>query len=227
MISKKSSDKNTRNIDETLRQCVNDMLQKFIDEKLKNSLETSIAEALNNYIATSIDLDDPKQIIRVYYKNTAAIQENSAAVQELHNEVKQYLEIILIEQRQKNGELQRKNQAWEQAAIDFFKTLERAIDCEKDENKRSIEKILSEFERTVINLGLERIIPQHNESLNEKFHEAVEEEESDVLPGNVLRCAGWGYRIGDNVIQKAKVVVAKAPADWGKDVPAERLYGSA
>ena len=219
MISKKSSDKNTRNIDETIRQCVNDMLQKFIDEKLKNSIETSIAEALNNYIATSIDIDDPKQIIRVYYKNTAAIQENSAAVQELHDKVKQYLNMILIEERQKNGELQRKNQAWEQAAIDFFRMLERAIDCEKDENKRSIEKILSEFERTVINLGLERIIPQHNESLNEKFHEAVEEEESDVLPGNILRCAGWGYRIGDNVIEKAKVVVAKVGA--GSPRPSE------
>ncbi len=211
MISRKSSDKNSRNIDETLRQSVNDILQKFIDEKLNNSIETSIVEALNNYIATSIDLDDPKQIVRVYYKNTAAIQENSSAVQELHNKVKQYLDKILIEQRQKDGELLRKIQAWEQAAIEFFRMLERAIDCETDENKRSIEKILSEFERTVINLGLERIIPQHNESLNEKFHEAVEEEESDIVPGNILRCAGWGYRIGDNIIQKAKVVVAKAP----------------
>ncbi|MBR8833689.1 MAG: nucleotide exchange factor GrpE [Stigonema ocellatum SAG 48.90 = DSM 106950] len=211
MISRKSSDKSSRNIDEILRESINDTLQNFIDQKLKNSIETSIVESLANYIATSIDIDDPKQIIRAYYKNTVAIQENSATVQELHDKVKQYLDKILIEQRQKDGERERKIQAWEQAAINFFILLERAY--ETDENKRSIEKILSEFERIVINVGLERIIPQHDELLNEKFHEAVEEEESDILPGNILKCTGWGYRIGDNVIHKAKVVVAKAPVE--------------
>jgi len=211
MNTKKPSDKNLRNLDEIIQQSINNILQKFIDEHLRNAIENSIVETLNNYIAASIDIEDPKQIIRVYYKNTVAIQENSTAVQELHDKVKQYLDKILIEQRQKDGELQRKIQAWEQASIDFFGLLERAIDCENNENRRLIEKILSEFERTVFNLGLERIIPQHDESLNEKFHEAVEEEKSDVLPGNILRCIGWGYRIGDNVFQKAKVVVAKAP----------------
>ncbi len=209
MNTKKPSDKNSRNIDEIIQQSVNNTLQKFIDEHLKNSIENSIVETLNNYIATSIDIEDPKQVIRMYYKNTVAIQENSTAVQELHDKVKQYLDKILIEQRQKEGEFQRKIQAWEQSAIDFFGLLERAIDCENDENRQLIEKILSEFERTVFNLGLERIIPQYDESLNEKFHEAVEEEESDIVLGNILRCTECGYRIGENVFQKAKVVVAK------------------
>ena len=211
MNTKKPSEKNLRNLDEIIQQSVHNTLQKFIDEHLRNSIENSIVETLNNYIAASIDIEDPKQIIRTYYKNTVAVQENSTAVQELHDKVKQYLDKILIEQRQKDGELQRKILAWEQAAIDFFGLLERAIDCENHENRRSIEKILSEFERTVFNLGLERIIPQYDESLNEKFHEAVEEEESDLVLGNILRCIEWGYRIGENVFQKAKVVVAKTP----------------
>lgn len=205
MIFRKSSDK-------TLQQSINETLQKFINETLKTSIESSIIETLNNYIHTSVELDDPKQIIRAYYKNTSAIQENSATVQQVYEKFAQNLEKILIEQRQKNGELQRKVQNWEQAAVDFFSLLERAIDCEPKENQQLIEKILSEFERTVINLGLERIIPQDNESLNEKFHEAVAEEESELAPGQILKCVSWGYRIGDNVIQKASVVVAKAAA---------------
>ncbi|GEM_PF-3420794 len=213
MNSKKSSEKNLRDLEEIIQQSINDILQKFIDEKLKDSIEVSIREVLTDYIVNSIDIDDPKQIIRVYYKNTAAIQENSNAVQKLHDIIKQYLDKILIEQRQKDGELTRKISAWEQAAVDFFILLERAIDCESDDNRRSIERIVSEFERTVINLGLERIIPHNDEPLNEKFHEAVEEEESDTLLGNILRCSNWGYRIGDNVIQKAKVVIAKAPTE--------------
>ena len=156
MIFRKSSDK-------TLQQSINETLQKFINETLKTSIESSIIQTLNNYIHTSVELDDPKQIIRAYYKNTSAIQENSATVQQLYEKFEQNLEKILIEQRQKNGELQRKVQNWEQAAVDFFSLLERAIDCEPNENQQLIEKILSEFERTVINLGLERIIPQDNE----------------------------------------------------------------
>lgn len=212
MSTRNKSDK-IRSIDEALKKIINDTLQKFINETLKNSIETSIAETLNNYIDNSVNIEDPKQIIRVYYKNTVAIQENSAAVQRLYEKFEQNIEKILIEQRQKNGELKRKIQDWEQAAIDFFQLLERAIEYDRSENKQSIEKILSEFERTVINLGLERINPQQNESLNEKFHEAVTEEESNYPPGNILKCTSWGYRIGDNVIKKAKVVVAKPPTN--------------
>jgi molecular chaperone GrpE (heat shock protein) len=217
MSYRKSTEKNLRNIDEIVQQSINDALEKFINDKLKVSIETSIMTTLNNYIDNSVELDDPKQIIRVYYKNTAAIQENSHAVQELHSTVKQYFDKILIEQRQKDGELQRKIQDWEKAAIDFFVLLERAIDCESNDNRRSIEKILAEFEHTIINLGLERIVPQQDELLNERFHEAVEEEESAIAPGNILRCTNWGYRIGDNVIQKAKVIVAKGRKDGSRE----------
>jgi molecular chaperone GrpE (heat shock protein) len=58
---------------------------------------------------------------------------------------------------------------------------------------------------------MERIIPQPNESLNENFHEAIAEEESNIIPGNIVKCVSWGYKIGDRMIEKAKVIVAKSP----------------
>ncbi|NMG20797.1 nucleotide exchange factor GrpE [Brasilonema bromeliae] len=45
--------------------------------------------------------------------------------------------------------------------------------------------------------------------MHENFHEAIDEEESDIIPGNIVKCISWGYRIGDKVLEKAKVVVAK------------------
>ncbi|MBW4632466.1 MAG: nucleotide exchange factor GrpE [Iphinoe sp. HA4291-MV1] len=216
MSLKKNNNKSFQNLDEVVQQSIHETLQKFIDENLKNHIEDSVKESLNKYI------DEQKKIQRAYYTNTNAIIDNSASVKELSNKLEQTLgelndfknsvEKMLMEQRQKNGELQRKINHWEQAATEFFHLLERAVDYETDEHKLLINRILDGFYHIVINLGMERIIPQSNESFNESFHEAIDEEESEIIPGNVVRCISWGYRIGDKLIEKAKVVVAKLPA---------------
>lgn len=167
-------------------------------------------------------IDEIKKVGREYYKNTAAIQDNSTFVKELYEkidrsgdallELRKPLEELLIRQRQENGNLQRKIEAWQTAAIGFFKMLERAIDYEKKEkNKRLLEKVISEFERNLMNLGLERIIPQIDEPVNEVFHEVIEEIESnEAAPGNILKCYSWGYRIGDTVLDRAQVALAQS-----------------
>ncbi|MBW4503671.1 MAG: nucleotide exchange factor GrpE [Scytonema hyalinum WJT4-NPBG1] len=215
MNSKKWNNKNLQNFDEILRETIHETLQKIIDENLKNHIETSIVETFNKYI------DEQKKLQRTYYTNTNAILDNSIAVKELYDKLEQTLaeldnfrnsvEKMLMEQRQINGELQRKINHWEQAATEFFCLLERAVDYETDENTRLINRILDGFARIVINLGMERIIPQPNESLNENFHEAIAEEESNIIPGKIVKCVSWGYKIGDKMIEKAKVVVAKSP----------------
>jgi molecular chaperone GrpE (heat shock protein) len=214
MISKKNNNKNLQNLDETLRQSINENLQKFLDESLKNYIENSIVETLNKYI------DEQKKLQRVYYTNTNAVLDNSTAIKELYDKLEQTLaelsdfrnsvETMLMEQRQKNGELQRKIHHWEYTTMEFFRLLERAVDYETDENKRLINRILDGFAASVMNLGMERIIPKADELLNESFHEAVDEEESDIIPGNIVRCVSWGYKIGDKLLEKAKVVVAKS-----------------
>lgn len=215
MNSKKWNNQNLQNFDEILRETIHETLQKIIDENLKNHIETSIVETFNKYI------DEQKKLQRTYYTNTNAILDNSIAVKELYDKLEQTLaeldnfrnsmEKMLMEQRQINGELQRKINHWEQAATEFFCLLERAVDYETDENTRLINRILDGFARIVMNVGMERIIPQPNESLNENFHEAIAEEESNIIPGNIVKCVSWGYKIGDKMIQKAKVVVAKSP----------------
>ncbi|KAB8314020.1 nucleotide exchange factor GrpE [Tolypothrix campylonemoides VB511288] len=212
MNSKKLNNKNLQNFDEILREVVQENLQKNIDESLKHHIENCIVETFNKYI------DEQKKLQRTYYTNTNAILDNSTAVKELYNKLEQTLgelddfrnsvEKMLIEQRQINGELQRKINHWEQAATEFFCLLERAVDYETDENTRLINRILDGFARIVMNLGMERVIPQPDEPLNEKLHEAIDEEESNITPGNIVRCVNWGYKIGDKMIEKAKVVVA-------------------
>ncbi|ARV58468.1 nucleotide exchange factor GrpE [Nostocales cyanobacterium HT-58-2] len=217
MNSKNSNNKKMQNLDETFPPSITETLHNFIDNTLKNHIKNSIVETLNQYV------DEQKKLQRAYYTNTNAILDNSTAIKELYNKLEQTqgqledfkncVEKMLIEQRQKNGELQRKIHHWEQAATDFFHILERAEDYETDENKKIINRILDEFNGIVINLGMERIIPQPDESLNERFHEVVDEEESEMTPGNIVRCISWGYKIGDKMIEKAKVVVAKSLAE--------------
>lgn len=215
MNSNKLNNKNLQNFDEILREAIQENLQKIIDESFKNHIENCILEIFNKYI------DEQKKLQRTYYTNTNAILDNSTAVKELYNKLEQTLgelddfrnsmEKMLIEQRQINGQLQRKINHWEQAATEFFCLLERAVDYETDENMRLINRILDGFTRIVINLGMERIIPQQNELLNENVHEAIDEEESNITAGNIVKCVNWGYKIGDKILEKAKVVVAKSP----------------
>ncbi|MBW4509115.1 MAG: nucleotide exchange factor GrpE [Scytonematopsis contorta HA4267-MV1] len=172
----------------------------------------SIVEYINS-------LENIKSLNRISYKNTSAIQENTAAIKEFNTnlqktrqdieQLKYSLDEMLIYQRQQNGTLKREIEEWEQATVDYFRLLERAIDCEADENKSLLQKILDEFAHIATVRGLERIIPEANQTLNEKLHEAIEiEESSEISPRNIIKCKRWGYRVGSHVIEKAKVVIA-------------------
>lgn len=226
----KSDDKNSKTDDLHLstklpldEQRINNDNEQHIDAfqpVTNNSLHNEqLINSINEFLHS---IEDAKKISRVYYKNTVAIEENSAIIKELHihleqrigaiDEIRKSIEEMLIKQRQENGQLRRKANEWEQITVDFFQLLERAIDTEKDGNKALVKKIINEFDRLVKIQGIDRIIPQPNEPINEKFHEGVGvEESSDIWEGNILRCTQWGYRSGYNVIEKAKVVVAKNP----------------
>ncbi|KAB8335257.1 nucleotide exchange factor GrpE [Scytonema tolypothrichoides VB-61278] len=207
------NNKDFQELDIFLRQSINDSLQNFLDENLKKHIDIFIKESFNQYV------DEHRKIQRAYYTNTNAILDHLAAIKELYEKLEQTLEEVdslknsvenmLMEQRQKNGELQRKINCWEQSAIDFFRLLERAVDYETDERRLLINRILYGFNDLVKDFGIERIIPQENDYLHERFHEAIDEEESDIITGNIVKCISWGYRIGDKVLEKAKVVVAK------------------
>ncbi|MBW4594294.1 MAG: nucleotide exchange factor GrpE [Brasilonema angustatum HA4187-MV1] len=208
-----NNNKDFQELEKGLQKLLNENLQIFLDSMLKNNIEKYIKESLDEYVS------EQRKIQRASYTNTNAILDNTATIKNLDekleqtmaelDELKKSVENMLMEQRQKNGELQRKINNWEQSAIEFLRLLERAVDYEKDENRVIINRILDCYNESFLNLGIERIIPQQKESLLERFHEAIDEEESDIVPGNIVRCISWGYRIGEKVLEKAKVIVAK------------------
>lgn len=108
-------------------------------------------------------IDDLKRVGREYYNNTAAIQDNSASVEQLHNRIKQEirsfvesnksLENLLIEVRQEKGNLQRELENWQESTIEFFQLLERALEQQNPDVQESLQKNLKEFERIVNKRG--------------------------------------------------------------------------
>lgn len=167
-------------------------------------------------------VEELRRFSREYYKNTATIQEGSAAVEQLYSSLgdssdqllnlQRSLDDILIQQRQENGNYKREIEQWLNASISFFKLLERAMVYEENaENLATIEKLTGEFGRIFSNRGLERIIPSVNEPFDDRLHEAIGETESaDVGAGNILQCEGWGYRWGSHVIERSAVIIVKS-----------------
>lgn len=195
----------------------NQIYQEQEAHDLNHQTESQITMNLISQL-TSV-LEESKKLNRQYYLNTSTIQENSEKVESLNNnlqytqrefvEWKKYLEEISMKQRQEKGELIREIKRWQETAIEFFQLLERALYFENDENKRLIEKILSEYARILSLRGLDRIIPQSGEPLSEKHHKAIAEEVSDIESGNITRCERWGYKIGSEVLEKAEVLISK------------------
>ncbi|MTJ14622.1 nucleotide exchange factor GrpE [Anabaena sp. UHCC 0187] len=168
-------------------------------------------------------IEELKRVGREYYRNTAAIEENSARVDKLHNGIEQEIgELIesnksiakeLMELRQEKGNCQRELNNWYKSAIDFFQTLERGLETEKNhERLEVIEKNIREFEMLFNNRGLYRIIPSINGKFDETQHEFKGEEiSSELEDGSILKCNRWGYRLGEKVLQPAAVILAKKP----------------
>ncbi|OLP19992.1 nucleotide exchange factor GrpE [Leptolyngbya sp. 'hensonii'] len=169
-------------------------------------------------------LEDLRKLGREYYKNTSAIQDNSALVERLQAtiaqespallEVKQAMDELLIRQRQENANLKREVEDWVASVIHFFRLLERALIYEQGlDSRATLEKLLQEFAHTCSTRGLERILPVANDTLDARFHAVIGEEAVSEQPsGQILRCESWGYRLGSTVIERAKVVITRSEA---------------
>lgn len=78
-----------------------------------------------------------------------------------------------------------------------------------DNWKIGIEYIMKQFKEIFDQNGLESI-PTVGEIFDTQLHEAVSEEHSDdVAEGHIIREISGGYKVGDKVIEAAKVVVCK------------------
>lgn len=170
-------------------------------------------------------IEDVKRASREYYRNTAAIEENSEQVKKLHNDIEQEIKGLvesnnsiakqLIELRQEKGNLNNELDKWNQSSIYFFQLLERSLENEKSlDIQEFINKAIREFELIVNKCGFSRIVPTTNSKFDDDEHEFKDEEQSsDVENGSIIRCDRWGYRSGVKVLQRAQVIVAKKTAN--------------
>jgi len=106
-------------------------------------------------------IDELKRVGREYYKNTAAIEDNSERVNKLQNTIEQEIrglresnkdiEKNWMELRREKGILQSELEKWNESTINFFQFLERGL--QTNENKEVIEKTIKEFEMIVNKRG--------------------------------------------------------------------------
>jgi molecular chaperone GrpE (heat shock protein) len=170
-------------------------------------------------------IDELKRVGRAYLTNTAAIEENSEQVKKLHNDIEQEIRGLvesnnsiakeLMELRQEKGNFKRDLENWNESAIEFFQILERGLENEENNERRNVmEKNLQEFEMIVKKLGFSRIVPSTNGKFDSREYECkAEEPSSGAEEGSILRCDRWGYRSGGEVLQRARVILAKKPAN--------------
>jgi len=92
--------------------------------------------------------------------------------------------------------------------IDNF---ERALkhvpqELENDDYVKGVQGVVKQFEKTLADMGVERI-KTVGEPFDPRFHEAVQMEEGDGAQEVVSEELQSGYRIGDDVIRHAMVKV--------------------
>lgn len=178
-------------------------------------------------------IEEVKRAGREYYKNTAAIENNSDKVEKLHNAIEQEIKNLvkinssiekqLMELRQEKGNCERELNNWNKSAIEFFQILERGLKHEKNNERREVmEKNIYEFDLIVQKRGLYRIKPSSNDTYDENEHEFKHDEESSSIePENILRCERWGYKSGTEVLQRAEVILAKKAEKTNSALPEE------
>lgn len=141
-------------------------------------------------------------------------------------------EDILGGERQEKGNLNRELEAWSEAAIKYFRSLESLLKMDglPPEQKTLVEKQVNTLEQIIGPLGLEVIRPGANDLFNEHVHRIVGEEQATefVEPDHIFRCTSWGFRKGATVLQSAEVVLAEAPPaiDPGVANPDDKGSGS-
>ncbi|MGH7240275.1 MAG: nucleotide exchange factor GrpE [Candidatus Saccharimonadales bacterium] len=92
--------------------------------------------------------------------------------------------------------------------IDNFERALRHVpkDLENNDYVKGIGVIVKQFEKTLSDLGIERI-KTVNESFDPRYHEAVQMEEGDGNQEIVCEELQAGYKLGDEVIRHAMVKV--------------------
>lgn len=123
----------------------------------------------------------------------------------------------LVNARQRHAQARVHDQVrWQATALeplltiaDHFRTLVAHLPPELEANSwaQGVRHIAREFERILVDQGIELIDPQH-ETFDPVLHEAVGHEVGERT-NEVLQVVQVGYKLGDRVLRPAKVKVIK------------------
>lgn len=95
------------------------------------------------------------------------------------------------------------------AILDYYQTLERALEAAPPERRPVLSKCLTDLDRSMRGVGLERIDPKPGEPFDDRLCEAKYFEAGSALPqGVVASCLRWGFRFGHQVLKPAQVTIA-------------------
>lgn len=114
----------------------------------------------------------------------------------------------LIDSRQTRAEAEAATRRWDSLAMLTVDDLHRVAD------RPGVRGPLDDLIERLQSVGLDVVEPSPSTKLDERLHEVSAEETSpDVQPGAVLRTAALGYRRGERVLRRARVVQATAPEE--------------
>lgn len=171
-------------------------------------------------------LSDADTVLRSYGKARTAIE---ALRESVDSEKKSFEDMwqevfqSLMDFQQKDLEVQELRRdreracleidAWQRTAVEYLDHLQQILGAlEADDPRRAtVERTASAFTKYSAPRSLERICPTAGEPFIEDDHQAHEEEDSSEVPaGCIVRCDEWGYRAGEEVVKRAKVVISKS-----------------
>lgn len=169
-------------------------------------------------------LEEVRKLGREYYRNTSAIQENSATVTRLNEELirqvegllplRKPLEELLFQQRQEVMNLTAELDSWRKSIIQHFEYLDRSINLDGIDEllQATYKKTFDDLARELRPLGFEVIKPKPGDSFDEHFHEWKREVDSDLPPEHIVSAEGLGFCIGGRCIKHAPVSVSRRKA---------------
>jgi len=97
--------------------------------------------------------------------------------------------------------------------FDTFSLALKSIETldEKDPLKIGLQMIYKEFDKMLLDLNVETI-DGADQNFDHNLHYAFSYEESDRVPqGKIIKQWSYGYKIGNNIIRPASVVVSSGP----------------
>ena len=177
-----------------------------MSEKKKNKKDEEVQEEVVTQEAEAAEVETPE--VKTAQDDTAAL----LAAQE-----EKYLRLCAEYDNYRKRTAKEKESTWAaatgQAVLAFlpvYDNLERALKQETADEayRKGVEMTMAQLKKVLGDLGLEEI-PALGESFNAELHSAVMHVEDPDLGENIIKeVFQTGFKMGDNVIRYAMVVVA-------------------